>query len=175
MVVAAVVALVVIVVSLGMILCLEIVRFSCLLKRHNRWTDGRTYGRTDLWMDGLKSPFFGYSFQSRPQCFSDFCCEVIIAIVIGFFPFLDAPMHPYKRVSNHLSIHPSVCASVVPLVHQAFIKSLLAHPSVGNLALLSLHSLMFFLPSYFSPFQNYFLLLFFTNFFLFSSLYLPTK
>ena len=38
---AAVVA--VVVVSLGMTLCLQIVRFSCLLKRHN--------GRTDLQMD----------------------------------------------------------------------------------------------------------------------------
>ena len=47
-VVAAVVALAVIVVSLGMVLCLQIVRFSCLLKRRN----GRTYGRTDLQMDG---------------------------------------------------------------------------------------------------------------------------
>ena len=47
-VVAAVVTLAVIVVSLGMILCLQIVRFSCLLKRRY----GRTYGP----MDGRKQP-----------------------------------------------------------------------------------------------------------------------
>ena len=58
--VAAVVMLVeetlaVVVVSLGMILCLQRVRFSCLLKRRSGWTDGptdlRTYGQTDLRTD----------------------------------------------------------------------------------------------------------------------------
>ena len=53
-VVAAVVAvaMAMVVVSLGMILCIQIVRFSCLLKRRNGRTDGPTdgpteYGRTD--------------------------------------------------------------------------------------------------------------------------------
>ena len=44
-------ALVMIVVSLGMILCLQIVRFSCLLKRRDGWTDGPTDGPTDLRTD----------------------------------------------------------------------------------------------------------------------------
>ena len=56
MVVAAVVAeaavavtLVVVVVSLGNILCVQIVGFLCFLKRRtDGWTDGRTYGQTLL-------------------------------------------------------------------------------------------------------------------------------
>ena len=46
---AVMVVVAVVVVSLGMLLRLQIVRFSCLLKRRN----GRTYGRTDLRTDPL--------------------------------------------------------------------------------------------------------------------------
>ena len=54
-----VVALAVVVVSLGMLFYLQIVRFWCFLKRRNGptdlrtdlWTDGRTDGRTDLRTD----------------------------------------------------------------------------------------------------------------------------
>ena len=41
----AVVELAVVIVSFGMILCLQRVQFWCLLKRHNGPTDGRTDGR----------------------------------------------------------------------------------------------------------------------------------
>ena len=40
--------LAVVVVSFGMIFCLQIVRFSCLLKRRNGPMDGPTDGPTDL-------------------------------------------------------------------------------------------------------------------------------
>ena len=42
-----VVALVKVVVSSGMILCLQKARFSCFLKKRYGHTDGRTYVRTD--------------------------------------------------------------------------------------------------------------------------------
>ena len=48
-VVAAVAAVVaVIVISPGMILCFQNVRFSCFWKRHEGWMDGRTNAPTDL-------------------------------------------------------------------------------------------------------------------------------
>ena len=56
MVAAAVVvavALAVVVVSFGMILCLQIVQFWCLLKRRYGRTYGPTDGRTDLRTDPL--------------------------------------------------------------------------------------------------------------------------
>ena len=43
-------AMVVVITSLGMNLCLEIVQFSCLLKRCNARMDRRR----ELWMDGLR-------------------------------------------------------------------------------------------------------------------------
>ena len=44
---AVAVTLAVVMVSLGMILCFQIVLFSCFLKRRSGRTDLRTYGRTD--------------------------------------------------------------------------------------------------------------------------------
>ena len=49
--VAVVVALVEAMVPLRMILCLQIVRFPCFLKRRNGQTDGPTNGPTDLRTD----------------------------------------------------------------------------------------------------------------------------
>ena len=46
------VALVEVVVSSGMILCLQKARFSCFLKKRYGQTDGRTDGHTDGWTDG---------------------------------------------------------------------------------------------------------------------------